>query len=74
MDTVRQEKLPLEKALKVVTSNPADILKLKSKGRIAVEKDADVALLTEDDQIDALVARGQVMIRDTKMLVKGTFE
>ncbi|MCK5685566.1 beta-aspartyl-peptidase, partial [bacterium] len=44
-DTVNQEKLPLEKALKVVTSNPADILKLPGKGRLIEGYDADVLLV-----------------------------
>ena len=41
IDAVILEKLPLEKALKVVTSNVAAILKLKNKGSIETGKDAD---------------------------------
>lgn len=74
LDAVKDENLPLEQALKVVTSNPADILKLGAKGRIAVGKDADLVLLTDDDQIDMLIARGKFMVRDSLMLVRGTFE
>lgn len=74
LDTVRQEGLPLEQALKVVTSNVADVLKLRRKGRVAVGMDADVVLLDADDQIRHLVARGNLMVRDGARLRKGTFE
>ena len=38
VDAVVLEKLPLEKALKVVTSNVASILKLKNKGSTGYRK------------------------------------
>lgn len=74
MDAVNQEELPLEKALAVVTSNPADILKLHQKGRIAPGKDGDVVLIDNDDAIKYLAANGQLMIRDHVMIRKGSFE
>lgn len=72
--TVREEALPLEQALKVVTSNVADVLKLRRKGRVAIGMDADVVLLDADDQIRHLVARGNLMVRDGVRLRRGTFE
>ena len=74
VDTVRQEGLPLEQALKVVTSNVADILKLRRKGRVAVGLDADLVLLDAEDQIAHMVANGVLMVRDRVRLRKGTFE
>jgi beta-aspartyl-dipeptidase (metallo-type) len=74
LDAVRQDGLPLELALKVVTANVADILKLRRKGRVGVGQDADVVLLDRDDQIVHMVASGNLMIRDGKRLRKGTFE
>ena len=38
IDAVKDENIPFEKAQKVITSNPADALKLKQKGRIEVAK------------------------------------
>ncbi len=73
-DTVRQEGLPLERALKLVTSNVADVYKLRRKGRVAAGMDADVVLLDADDQIRHVVARGSLMVRDGAKLRKGTFE
>lgn len=40
-----EEGWPLEEVLPLMTSNPARILKLASKGRIAVGCDADILLL-----------------------------
>ncbi|MFW5792697.1 MAG: beta-aspartyl-peptidase [Bacteroidota bacterium] len=73
-DAVLQEKLPLEKALKVNTSNVADILKLKNKGRIAENKDADVVLIDNDFNISYLIAMGELMIKNGKMIRKGSYE
>jgi beta-aspartyl-dipeptidase (metallo-type) len=73
MDAVRDEKVPLENALKVLTSNPADILKLKNKGRIEVGKDADMVLIN-NDKIYHVVAMGQFMMKDGKVVKKGSYE
>lgn len=74
LDAVREEKLELEKALKVITSNVADILKLKNKGRIAVNKDADIVLFNENYEICHMLAMGKFMVKDFKMLKKGNYE
>jgi beta-aspartyl-dipeptidase (metallo-type) len=71
---VIQENFPLEKALKVVTSNVAGILKLKNKGMIESGKDADLVVLDKEFQISSLIARGQLMTHDYKRLKKGTYE
>ena len=73
-DTVLQEKFPLEKALKVMTSNVADILRLNAKGRIRIGNDADVVLIDEKLEITHMVAMGQLMTKDYKMLRKGSYE
>lgn len=72
---VRVEGIPLATALRVVTSNPADLLKLGGKGRLAAGMDADVVLLDPADlRIHTVIARGRVMLRAGELLVKGTFE
>lgn len=73
-DTVLQEKLPLEVALKVITSNVADILKLSNKGRIKVGKDADVVLIDNDFNILSIIAMGELMVKNAKVLKKGSYE
>lgn len=72
-DAVLEEKLPLETALKVVTSNVADILKLK-KGRISVGNDADLAILDKDFSISEVIARGKLFIQNYKQIKKGMYE
>ncbi|TVQ12246.1 MAG: beta-aspartyl-peptidase [Bacteroidetes bacterium] len=73
-DTVREEKIDLELALTVATSNIADILWLKNKGRIEVAKDADLVVLDQDFNIIHLVAMGKLMVENSKMLKKGSYE
>ncbi len=73
-DCVLDERLPLEKALQTVTANVADILKLHGKGRVSPGKDADLVLVDKDFRIVHLCALGQMMVKDGKMLRKGTYE
>ncbi|GLC31375.1 beta-aspartyl-peptidase [Clostridium omnivorum] len=72
---VLSENVQFEDAIKVITANPAEILKLKGKGRIAKGYDADVVLLDEKDlSIDTVIAKGRIMIEEGQVQVLGTFE
>ncbi len=73
-EAVRNEGIPIEIALKVLTSNVADILKLKNKGRVVEGKDADIIILNKDFEIVHLIARGNMMIKESKLLRKGAYE
>ena len=73
-DAVLQEELPLEQALQVVTSNVADILWLKNKGRIEAGKDADLVIIDKDFNIIHLIAMGQLMLSNGQLLKKGSYE
>jgi len=73
-DTVFEEKIDLQDALKVVTSNVADILWLKSKGRIEATKDADIVLIDDKFEIIHLVAMGELMVENAKIIKKGSYE
>lgn len=73
-DAIRQEQIPIQTALKVITSNPARNLKLNNKGNIQIGKDADIVILDKDLEIDTVLAKGQVMIKNKEIMVKGTFE
>lgn len=67
--------IPMELALKVATSNVADVLKLHSKGRIAKGKDADILLVEKSSlDINSVISKGNMMMANKKLLVKGTFE
>ena len=73
-DAVNEDKLPLETALKVITSNVADILRLRGKGRIVEGNDADLVLVDNDFNIIQLIAMGSIMVKDGKMIRKGSYE
>ncbi|MDO5551439.1 MAG: beta-aspartyl-peptidase, partial [Lachnospiraceae bacterium] len=74
-DAVLTEGVLLTDALKAVTSNPAKLLKLERKGRIAQRSDADLVLAEEGTlKIHTVMAKGQVMVFGGRAVVKGTFE
>lgn len=73
-DIVLVEKLSLTTALRTVTSNPAKVLKLRSKGHIAAGADADICLLDNELNLKGVIAMGVWMMRDGVLLKKGTYE
>ncbi|WP_273833500.1 beta-aspartyl-peptidase [Guptibacillus sedimenti] len=73
-DAIVEDGVPISDAIKVITKNPASLLKLSQKGEIAVEKDADLVIVDSDFQIDTVFARGCKMVEGQECLVKGTFE
>ena len=73
-ECVEKEDIPLEIAIKAITCNPATILKLNGKGRIAEGNDADFCFLTDDLKVDTVIALGQIMVRKGEILVRGEFE
>ncbi len=60
-EAVTEDGIPLEIALQVATSNPADILKLAGKGYIKEEFDADILILDADFRIVHLMANGKMV-------------
>jgi len=74
VDAVRDERLPIDQAVRVVSTNVADILKLPGKGRIAAGADADLIVLDEEMRLRHVIAGGQWMVRDGEVLRKGSFE
>lgn len=73
-DAVLCEGIPLEAAIRVITANPAAVLKLSQKGRIEAGRDADLVLLDDSLEIDTVIAMGKVMVENKRQIVKGTFE
>lgn len=61
-DAVTEDGIPLEQALQVATSNPADILQLKGKGYIREGSDVDILILDASFNIIHLMANG-VMVK-----------
>ena len=74
-DAVQKDGVSLTDALQAVTENPAFLLKLPDKGRIAENADADLVLAdSETLEIDSVMARGQLMVSGRRVLKRGTFE
>ena len=72
---ITEYNVSIEKAVSVVTSNVADLLKLHNKGRIEKEKDADIVIVnSESMDIDMVFAKGIMVVENGKAIVKGTFE
>ena len=67
--------LPLEEALKMLTTTPANLLgKTGVKGCVAVGADADLLVLGEGLTINGLFAKGQTAMWDGVLKMKGRFE
>lgn len=73
-DAILNENLPAEIALKVLTSNPAKILKLRRKGKIANGMDADLILLDSGYNLLSVIALGEMVMADGKLLKRGAYE
>jgi beta-aspartyl-dipeptidase (metallo-type) len=73
-DAVIKENVPLETALKVLTSNPATILKLPGKGFISKGMDADLLILDKGMQMIHLIAMGSWVMRNGEVIKKGSYE
>ena len=73
-ECVEKEDIPLEIAVKAITANPAAVLKLTGKGRVAEGMDADLTMLDGDWNVDTVIAMGRTMVRGGEILVKGEFE
>ncbi|EHI97175.1 isoaspartyl dipeptidase [Clostridium sp. DL-VIII] len=72
---IEEEKVPIEDAIRVVTSNIAKVLKFENKGTIEYGKDADFVMVDENSlDIDTVIAKGRKMMEDGEVIVKGFFE
>lgn len=66
--------VPLERALPAFTSNPAHLLRLAAKGRIAVGADADLLVLDAAGAAHHVIAGGIVHLRHGGIERRGMFE
>ncbi len=71
---IKKGGLPIEKAFRLSTTNPARNLGLKNKGEIAVGKDADFCFFDKDLNLTDVFANGKQMMKDKEVIVKGNFE
>jgi beta-aspartyl-dipeptidase (metallo-type) len=74
VEVVRNEQLPLEKALPLATTNVARVLKLHDAGELAKGKRGDAILLDEKTlELRHVVANGEVVMRDGAVTRKERF-
>jgi len=74
-DAIIEEKVSMDIALRTITANPANALKLSNKGYIEEGRDGDIVILDKDNlEIETVIAKGQTMILNKEIIVKGTFE
>ncbi len=66
--------VPLDEALRPLTSNVADLLKLHGKGRLSNGKDADLVVLDENLGIRHVMARGEWHVRSAQIARRGMYE
>ncbi|MBM6838043.1 amidohydrolase family protein, partial [Clostridium saudiense] len=65
----------IEDAIKVITSNVANILKLDNKGRIIEGRDADFVIVDQESlDIDMVIAKGKIVVKKGEAVIRGTFE
>lgn len=60
-ECVERTDIPLEIALSAITSNPAETLNLKGKGKIEEGNDADLCILDQKLQITEVIAKGKTV-------------
>lgn len=73
-EVVKKGYLPLEEAIKTITLNPSKVLKLKNKGQIEISFDADLVILNKDLEIESVISKGIFLMKEKKILKRGTFE
>jgi len=66
--------VPLAEAVAPFTANPAALLRLATKGRLAIGQDADLVVLDEAHGVADVLAGGRWMVREGRAVVHGPFE
>ncbi|WP_123053637.1 beta-aspartyl-peptidase [Clostridium sp. JN-1] len=77
METIRMcisHGISMEEALIPLTSSPAKLLKLKGKGNIKENYDADILLLDKNLSIHTVISKGKIMVDNYKAVIRGSFE
>ena len=75
INMVKEEKISIEEAIQVTSTNIAKHLKLAKKGEIKAGKDADIIVLDKDTlKIKHVIARGKTLMEDEVVVKFGTFE
>lgn len=71
---VKDGGIPISEAFKLITTNPAKNLGLKHKGKLEVGYDADLCFFNKELELMDVFAKGQQMMKNQTIKVKGNFE
>ena len=72
---VIDEKITISEALKFFTVNPSKSLGLyPGKGIIEKSSDGDILVIDKNYEIDSVIAKGKIMIKEKNILIHGTYE
>jgi len=75
IDIIKKEKMSVQDAVRISSTNIAKHLKLEQKGEIKEGKDADLILLDKNTlQIKYVIAKGKIMMENERIMKFGTFE
>ncbi|NLK93875.1 MAG: beta-aspartyl-peptidase [Clostridiales bacterium] len=67
--------IPIDTAIKVITSNVADLYRLQGKGWIKEGYSSDFVIVDKDSlDIDSVYAKGMKLVNKNEAIVKGIFE
>ena len=71
----KEQGVPFEKAICLITENVAKGLELyPKKGCLSEESDADLLILDDDLSISWVIAKGKVLMEEKEVIVKGMYE
>jgi beta-aspartyl-dipeptidase (metallo-type) len=71
---VKEGGIPISEAFKLITTNPAKNLGLKRKGKLEIGYDADLCCFNRELELMDVFAKGQQMMKNQIIKVKGNFE
>ncbi len=71
---IQTKEVSISDALKLVTLNPAKNLSLKHKGHLILGADADICLFDDAFNLVDVISKGELMMKETKIIKKGAFE
>lgn len=75
VSAIKNYNLSLTEVLSLVTRNPAKALCLNKKGSLKAGNDADILMMDKETfEIEHVFAKGQHMLKNKEVVVKGTFE
>lgn len=74
-NAIENDIVSFEEGISIITENPAKALKLYPyKGALIENSDADLVLLDRKLNIDTVIAKGRIMVKQGAAVVKGFFE